>query len=73
MIEILQRNYVLVILSAFIALIITFIANLFKNDKHCKQSYIEAVVASMISTGLVVWVHTLAPVLEEISVAPPPF
>lgn len=72
--SILQKNYVLVLLAVLIAVVLTFVMNLVKPDSEdAKKRYIEtAVVATIIST-FVIWIHTLVPVVEEISLTPPPF
>lgn len=74
MIASLQKNYALVLISLVLALLVTFVINLFHGDQdHGKRSYIEAAVVSVVVSTFTVWIHTLVPRFEEISVSPPPF
>ena len=73
MIELLQKNYILVILAVIVAIIIQYIENLISFQKNEKQGYIKTAIAVAIVTTAVVYIHTLYPKMEEILITPPPF
>ena len=68
----LQKNYVLVILSLIISLVLTAVMNL-NSKKDEKDSYIRAALISVVVSTFTVYIHNLQPAIEEIVLSPPPF
>jgi hypothetical protein len=73
-IAVLQKNYVLVLIAIIIALVLSAVMNAASDKKEGgNKHYIQAAVVATAVSVLIIWVHTLVPEIEEISVAPPPF
>lgn len=68
----LQKNYLFVLLSLILALILTAVMNLGIGEKD-RDSYIRTAIISVVISSLAVYIHTLVPTIEEIAVTPPPF
>lgn len=73
MIALLQKNYLLVVVSVIISAIIVFILNLIQPQKDEKKLYIKTAVSAAIISTIIVYIHTLYPQLEEVITSPPPF
>lgn len=69
----LQKNYLLVPLTILLSFVIIFILNIVNKQKDENKVYHKAAISSAITSALIVYVHTLYPVLEEIIATPAPF
>ena len=73
MLALLQKNYLLVVVSVIISAIIVFILNLIQPQKDEKKIYVKTAISVAIISAIIVYIHTLYPQLEEVITSPPPF
>jgi hypothetical protein len=69
----LQKNYLLVPLAILLTVVWTFVANIMFYQDDEQKSYIKTVSTSIFISGLIVYIHTLQPTLENIILDPVPF
>jgi hypothetical protein len=69
----LQKNYLLVPLAILLTVVWTFVANLMFYQDDDQKSYIKTLTTSIFVSGLIVYIHTLHPTLENIIIDPVPF
>lgn len=62
----LQGSYILVGISIILALVILGLLNLVTNTKNKEIDYLKSGFIAGITTGLVVYIHKLTPIVQEI-------
>lgn len=73
MLALLQKNYLLVVISVVLSAAIVFILNLIQPQKDEKKVYFKTAISVAIISAALVYIHTLYPQLEEVITSPPPF
>lgn len=71
--SVLQKNYILVPLAVLLTFIIVFVLNLVNKQQDENKVYSKAMISTAITAAMIVYIHNLYPVLEEIISTPVPF
>lgn len=69
----LQKNYILVIISIFFSIILTFFLNLVLPQKQEDRTYIKAILVSGIVSAIMIYIHNVESPIESINLEPVPF
>lgn len=72
-ISILQKSYLLVPICLIISLVVTFLLNLVINKQDEQSTYIKTSLVTVVTATLLVYIHTLDHVVEQIITEMPPF
>lgn len=72
-VNIFQKNYIIVAVAIVASFIITFILNLVSKQKDQNKVYMKSAITVALTSAVIVYLHTLNPIVEDIITTPVPF